>query len=408
MISENLTVENKKKLRNKNNHVYKYFFLGALVVFAVVGGVASGETVLSSQQDKIDDLCPNINAGEKVKVSSSDYISIVFDSNPEEKNCISVLRVASRLSKAIAGTQNVYNEKISVDVNIDEACGITSQNNSPLLKKGDEIIDLVVGIVLQPIDGELKVTGVGGPCLYNEKVGLPFSGVMLLDTADAALLQKYGKFESLVMHEMMHVLGFGVTWVPIPGYGGVLLSNFTVLEDAVYTYNEDNELAVHPENEPKYIGAEGVAEFEKLTGKSETFIPVQGVEVNGEVYFNVSTEQIQGSIDTHIDQDMFGNAMMTYRMDVFAEKPPPLTAMSLASLRDIGYTVDTSAADEYALPLHSMPLVSSLRGSTPEYVDFSNDVLKIEPLMLDLDDPNCLEQVKSRRVYSVEEVLDLA
>eukprot|EP00924_Labyrinthula_sp_SR-Ha-C_P014743 maker-scaffold_43-snap-gene-0.0-mRNA-1 protein AED:0.13 eAED:0.51 QI:691/0/0.33/1/0.5/0.33/3/0/185 len=176
------------------------------------------------------------------------------------------------------------------------------------------------------------------PCMYNEKLGLPLVGVMIFDTADTADIVQLGKLELVVVHEMMHVFGYGVTWHPRYGPDGTLVSNFS------------------------YTGAKGVAEFQKLTGKPETFIPVQGAAVNGGVYFNVSTGDGQGSLDSHINIDMFGNALMTFGLDYESKEHEPLTAMSLGMLRDIGYTVNTTVADEYALPKSIEGFSYSLRG----------------------------------------------
>eukprot|EP00924_Labyrinthula_sp_SR-Ha-C_P012003 snap_masked-scaffold_26-processed-gene-1.41-mRNA-1 protein AED:1.00 eAED:1.00 QI:0/0/0/0/1/1/2/0/417 len=401
------TQENKSKNFQRNI----IFIFGSLFVVAVVAGVftvaVGGESLLSSQQDKIGDVCSRASAGERVKAASFDYISVIFDVKPKERDCMAFMKAASRLSEAIATTENNYYRKAGLDYKFHEVCGVAGQNNPTMFKEGENIEDLVVAALLQPMDGERGMLGFANVCMINEKNGLPLAGVMVFDTADTALMDKLEILEFVILHEMMHVLGFGITWTLLIGPNGDLLSNFTVIEDKVFSYTDKGELIIHPENEPKYTGVEGVTEFENLSGKPEMFIPIQGAMIGGEAVFNESAGVGQSQLDGHLDSDTFENALMTYTLDEDFLPNFPLAAVSLGMLRDIGYTVDTSVADDYILPESREINSSSLRGSSKQHIDLSNDILRIDPVRLNLDGPTSLENIRSRKVYTLEEAINL-
>ena len=64
------------------------------------------------------------------------------------------------------------------------------------------------------IDGEGGTLGRAGPCMYVNSLGnlLPKIGVMQLDIADVAKLERKGSLTRVVAHELGHVLGIGVLW----------------------------------------------------------------------------------------------------------------------------------------------------------------------------------------------------
>eukprot|EP00924_Labyrinthula_sp_SR-Ha-C_P016495 maker-scaffold_6-snap-gene-5.43-mRNA-1 protein AED:0.00 eAED:0.00 QI:204/1/1/1/1/1/2/42/418 len=410
--NQHLKLQNALEGKRRSKYVNKVFFLGALFTVVLVGGIlgqAGGDkTVLSSQKVDHVDICLNVTVGEKVKSSSSDYISVVFDVEPTKADCHAFMNAASKLSKAIAATKNDYNVTLPQDFSLKEVCGITGNNNPPMLKQGENIQDLVIAAVLQSVDGENGVLGYAAPCIINPNNGLTLAGVIFFDTADTALMEESGILGKVVLHEMMHVLGYGLNWTPRIGPGGNLVSNFSVAEDQVLTYDDNGEIIVQPENEPIYTGDEGIAEFEKLTGKEESFIPLQGVELHGDPdFFNVSAGEGRGQVDVHIDKDTFQNALMTYGIDPEAGKEVSLTVMSLAMLRDIGYTVNTSVGDEYILPPNPWNSVSKLRGSRMDFIDLSTDLLSIEPIVLDFDYPSALKQLRSREMVSLKQALGL-
>ena len=72
--------------------------------------------------------------------------------------------------------------------------------------------DIVIEVVLFPLDGPGGTLGQAGPRFIRFADDLPVSGVMLFDTADLELLERFDLFEDVIVHEMGHVLGVGTLW----------------------------------------------------------------------------------------------------------------------------------------------------------------------------------------------------
>ena len=69
---------------------------------------------------------------------------------------------------------------------------------------------LLIDIRLEYIDGPGAVLAVAGPCRVRVESGLPYLGDMLLDTADLLSMEQAGVLRDTVLHEIAHVLGFGL------------------------------------------------------------------------------------------------------------------------------------------------------------------------------------------------------
>jgi hypothetical protein len=65
-----------------------------------------------------------------------------------------------------------------------------------------------------------------------------------------------------------------------------------------------------------------------------------------------------GTRDGHWRESVFGNELMT---GFYNSGPNPLSAVSAASLRDLGYVVDDSRTEAFTLP----PPLAALRTGTP-------------------------------------------
>lgn len=72
--------------------------------------------------------------------------------------------------------------------------------------------DLLVFVELSPIDGAGGILGQAGPCLLREGDLLPAAGLMRFDTDDLQALEARNQLEPMILHEMLHVMGFGVLW----------------------------------------------------------------------------------------------------------------------------------------------------------------------------------------------------
>jgi hypothetical protein len=170
------------------------------------------------------------------------------------------------------------------------------------------IDDVFLDVVVRPADGVNGQIGQAVVCQYRVSsgvFGVPEYTVILLDSDDIAAQEAAGRLYSVVLHELAHGLGFGesVKWRTttnplLLGVGGP---------------------------DPRFSGATAVAEWQALGGTGN--IPVSGVN--------------------HWRESTFGNELMTPNADPVSN---PLSRMTIASMRDIGYTVDLGQADPYSLP----------------------------------------------------------
>jgi hypothetical protein len=174
--------------------------------------------------------------------------------------------------------------------------------------------DVIIDVSVVTIDGPGKILGQAGPTCVNVANGLAFHGVMQFDEADVATLLSEGSFDDVVLHEMAHVLGFGTLWN---------LTSIGIPRNLVTGAGTNN---------PRYVGARGVAENSAL-GRSGN-VPLE-------------TTGGAGTRDAHWRESTFDDEIMTGYLN---DGHNPLSRMSIGSLADLGYHVDLGAADAYSLP----------------------------------------------------------
>jgi hypothetical protein len=177
--------------------------------------------------------------------------------------------------------------------------------------------DLLIFASIAPIDGEGDILGQAGPALIRRDNNLTVVGCMQFDSADVAALEDNGTFSQVILHEMGHVLGYGSLWEDAP----------SLLDEPCF----DN-----PDATPGFRGTRAVLEFNVLgrTGNP----PVEGDGGNG-------------TRCSHWDEDFFDNELMTgFLGGVTSETVNPLSALTIASLEDLGYDVSFSQAEAYAIP----------------------------------------------------------
>ncbi|MFF8288923.1 leishmanolysin-related zinc metalloendopeptidase [Streptomyces sp. NPDC016309] len=203
---------------------------------------------------------------------------------------------------------------------------------------GDVVIDdLLIDAEGVPIDGVnnvRNVLGEAGPTrLRSEQAasgaGLPATGHMRFDSADLAQMEEEGTLLDVITHEMGHVLGIGTIW-----------TDFGLLKD-------------FPGDDPTFVGSGAMAEFGRL--KQGGPVPVPVANVGG-----------AGSAGGHWRESVFDNELMSPSI---AERDNPLSRLSVASLGDLGYTVDLDAAQDYELPdLLAIATSERLPAAAPQYV----------------------------------------
>ena len=216
--------------------------------------------------------------------------------------------------------------------------------------------------------GSSGVLALSGPCLVRSSSHLPLVGVMIfnsqyLDTLPIVDLHK------TVLHEMLHVLGFGTLWPAktSDNFGFGLLSN-AGRAGASYT---------------GYQALCGAKAQNEAPGTWST-VPVEDCSVPNPGGSTNCGGESAGTRDSHWRWNAFGprtaNELMTGWITSGAAQP--LSATTIASLHDLGYEVDVTKADAYTIT----PVTASA-ARTLEQVTFliplGDDVLHIAPAEVD-------------------------
>jgi hypothetical protein len=133
---------------------------------------------------------------------------------------------------------------------------------------------------------------------------------MSFDTADLAEMQANGTLLDVITHEMGHVIGIGTIWM-----------NKKLLVGA----NTTN---------PRFTGTGAKKEYGLLKGTGPVAVPVENT--GG-----------AGTRDSHWRESVFKNELMS---GFIAAPNNPISKLTVASLKDLGYVVALTAAEPYALP----------------------------------------------------------
>lgn len=178
----------------------------------------------------------------------------------------------------------------------------------------NEVVDdILIFVRIEPIDGPSGILGSAGPCWVRQSNTLPVVGGIRLDVADVDLMAQLGLLAPVVVHEMAHVLGFGTIWPHLQ----LLIGGGTA--------------------DPYFVGTSARRVFETML--------LDGFPFTGN---RVPVENVggQGSVDGHWRESVFRNELMTSLINSGAN---PISALSLAALRDMGYIVNDAVADPYTL-----------------------------------------------------------
>lgn len=184
-----------------------------------------------------------------------------------------------------------------------------------VLVGGVLIDDLLIEAQGVAIDGPGRVLGQAGPttlrpAAMGASAMLPAKGLMSFDTADLAQMQANGTLVDVITHEMGHVIGIGTIWARKGLIAGAGSAN------------------------PTFKGANAKREFGVLRGTGPAAVPVENT--GG-----------PGTRDGHWRESVFQNELMS---GFVAAANNPLSRLTVASLQDMGYVVDMSAAEPYRLP----------------------------------------------------------
>lgn len=195
------------------------------------------------------------------------------------------------------------------DVPINLTAGTCANGNSPAMN--ESVDDVVIFAQVTPIDGPGNVLGSAGPCIRRTQGFFTAIGSMRFDVADLPGLQNTNRLEPVILHEMAHVLGFGTVW------------------------SERGVLAGAGGSDPVFTGAEALSLWPTFNlGYTGAPVPVENLPG-------------AGTRDSHWRKSVFVSELMTGWIEAQGV-PTPLSKITIASFKDIGYTVSYATADSYA------------------------------------------------------------
>jgi hypothetical protein len=172
----------------------------------------------------------------------------------------------------------------------------------------DRVDDVYIAGSVVPVDGKGGILGMAGPTAIkidsNGNVHA-LAGVMKFDEADVQNMIKVGAWTNVILHEMGHVLGIGTLW-------------------------KGNQL--HSGSNDNYEGSEAKQAWKDMGCSGR--LPVE-------------TDGGSGTAGGHWDEACLDGELMTGYVET--TQSMPLSRLTIASLKDMGYGVNLNAADEFGI-----------------------------------------------------------
>jgi len=299
---------------------------GSLVwVSNVDGQIGTGETFMTSSLSE-GQHAVTLTATDSELASDTETVLVIVNPPPAPGYQIA-LRLAEGTTLT-AGQQTAIDDAVVKLESIvtgdlpDLPTAFSSGTCGPTVPAIDETIDdLVVYLAVQPIDGPGGVLGQAGPCWVRGGSFLPALGIMTFDSADMANLEAAGQVDEVLLHEAMHVMGFGTIWTA-PGIE--LLVDPTGVND-------------DPPPDTHFPGAAAIAQFDVVSAGMYTGGEVVPVE-NDNAIFGL------GSLNSHWRESVFAHELMTPAINGGVN---PLSVVTVGQFEDLGYAVDLGEADPY-------------------------------------------------------------
>lgn len=169
--------------------------------------------------------------------------------------------------------------------------------------------DITISASLVNIDGSGGVLGRAGPTSYWTANTLSSAAVMEFDIADAADFESLGLWDDIVLHEMLHSIGFGTLW----SYQGLV---DTVVIDDNGTKRPIDDIV-----------------SSVFTGENATYFSDL---IFDEPQALVETDGGSGTAGGHWDEETYLAELMTGYIN-FSNT---LSDMSYGALEDMGYVID--------------------------------------------------------------------
>jgi hypothetical protein len=283
---------------------------------------AAGTQGLSASADGYPSVTFQANA---TAAPASNYtIDIVFlDPQPSDSQKAAFLAARDRWQQLVVGDLPDYGPGFAVDA----ACPTFTTPAVP-----GPVDDVVIFAAVRPIppDGGANILAQAGPCQLRANGLLTIAGIMIFDSDDIGTLTQAASLADVATHEMAHVLGFGLIWSDL----GLITGEFG--------------------SDPFFTGA----------GARQAFRLAQGDVAFAGNAVPVENTGGTGTRDGHWRDTVFGRELMTGFFNSGVANP--LSAVTAASMRDMGYVVDDSRADVYQLALTQGSLVAGAAGGFRE------------------------------------------
>ena len=202
-----------------------------------------------------------------------------------------------------------------------------------------QVDDLLVLVRVEAIDGVGNTLGMAGPCVVDSH-GFVRLGLMYIDKSDFASLYADGLIESVVVHELGHILGIGSLW-----------DIFDLLPTSL----------VSP---IRYQGPEGNAGNLDIGGTGNATIEDTGGS---------------GTALGHWKEDVYDDEIMT---GYLSGNKPPISKLTIRSLRDLGFEVNVSKADPFTIAPGRRR--RRLRTRMKERTDYTSPQIRYAKMMNDV------------------------
>jgi leishmanolysin len=219
--------------------------------------------------------------------------------------------VVGAFNKAAARWESIITDSVgSVPIRLAAAACDSSQ---PAIN--ETVKDLLILVHVRQITDTVPgqaILGESGPCLVRQPGNIPVVGVMSLNSTTLTSLATNGLLNDVVTHELAHLLGFGTVW------------------------DLDNLIQDSTSKNPWFSGPDAQAAFRAADPSySDKIVPV---EAGGGA----------GTTLSHWRESVMTNELMTGFIN--NPGPNPLSAVTIQSMADLGYTVDVSVADPWPTP----------------------------------------------------------